>query len=335
MSQLNLFDLDARREKMSEEDALVWMQDYVGQKTGSDKNNPLCKICGENIHPHRLAAHPNSVTCSHECSLENSKGLRRANAKAQYKRKQALAGKALAGKLGCEYIDKYGVKCTGRYYSKGLCIEHYRTSGSKIKYSKRVSKFSAQKEGLPKDAIVDSLVEEAVKIVRQQQASGYWPKNFGIARRQFTELFGDREFIFRILCLGGWARDFEKHYGISAPIFFVFLVVVTRHFFDQLAKKSEVAVDTELSVSYSEKGSAVYMIVYGDGSRYIGISSQIWGRLKQHKEEDPLAEIKKVYLMYNNLSSGEARLLERYLTFTFSKKYVLRNERNVRPPLSK
>lgn len=52
-----------------------------------------CCICGDPITMTRAERHPRAITCSHECSIENLRKLRRANAKRAYERKKEAAGK--------------------------------------------------------------------------------------------------------------------------------------------------------------------------------------------------------------------------------------------------
>ena len=53
----------------------------------------LCKICGQPIHPERLAISPRTLTCKSECAAENTRLLRNA-ATRRWQKKQREAGPA-------------------------------------------------------------------------------------------------------------------------------------------------------------------------------------------------------------------------------------------------
>ena len=51
----------------------------------------LCKICGEPIHPQRLAVSPRTLTCKAKCAAENTRRLRNAaNRRWQKKKREAV-----------------------------------------------------------------------------------------------------------------------------------------------------------------------------------------------------------------------------------------------------
>ena len=56
----------------------------------------LCKVCGEPIHPQRLAALPHSKTDKHECSLERKRQLRSASSARCHKRNRSAKKKRIS-----------------------------------------------------------------------------------------------------------------------------------------------------------------------------------------------------------------------------------------------
>ena len=55
----------------------------------NSKMTRLCKICGQPIHPERLAVSPRTLTCKSECAAENTRLLRNTANRRWQKKKRA------------------------------------------------------------------------------------------------------------------------------------------------------------------------------------------------------------------------------------------------------